>query len=106
MSNLTKDQLKDALTDQGIRSPSNAKKDELVELYHEHVQPNSSALFSSDDEDRQDKIISKKKKLSRSSASTGSPKKSPKKLVRKVRHFISCSILSLNVSWSLVSFFP
>ena len=54
MSNLTKEELRNALINHGVPSlpPLSAKKDELVSLYDEHVAPleNGTGDFSSDDE--------------------------------------------------------
>ena len=54
MTSLTKEELRQALISHGVTDlpPTNAKKDELVSLYEEHVAPsaNGSADFSSDDE--------------------------------------------------------
>ena len=65
---MTKDELRATLTNHGIELPgANAKKEELVALYEEFVQPveQSKGEFSSDDEEV---IISEKKRTSRKSA--------------------------------------
>ena len=54
MTSLTKEELRQALISHGVTDlpPASAKKDELINLYEEHVAPtaNGSADFSSDDE--------------------------------------------------------
>ena len=68
MASMTKEELRATLTNHGIELPAaNAKKEELVALYEEFVQPveSSKGEFSSDDEEV---IISEKKKTSRKAA--------------------------------------
>ena len=70
MSSFTKDELRSVLTNHGIELPSSsAKKEDLVALYQEFVEPldRSKGEFSSDDEEV---IIAGKKKTSRRASSS------------------------------------
>jgi len=69
MAGLTKDELKSALVTHGVElNLSSAKKDELLELYDEYVAPHElkAGEFSSDD-DQEDLPLKSKKRTSKSS---------------------------------------
>ncbi len=72
MASFTKDELRVRLTNHGVELPaSSAKKEELVALYEEYVEPleRSKGEFSSDDEEVV--LASKTKKTSRKSGTPG-----------------------------------
>ena len=72
MSAFTKDELRTLLTNHGIELPSlSAKKEELISLYEQFVEPLEQGEFSSDDEEV---ILAKKskKKTSRKSSADAS----------------------------------
>ena len=79
MSIYTKDELRALLTNHGVELPStSAKKEELVSLYEEFVEPieKSKGEFSSDDEEVVLSSNANKKKTSRRSSRPSTPAKS------------------------------
>merc|ERR1719374_213094 len=75
---LTKEALKTALINHGLSPPpSNARKEEFIAMYEEHVAPldHDAGEFSSDDE----VSLSPRKKTSQSSSKSKGSTKSPKK---------------------------
>ena len=78
MSTYTKEELRALLTNHGVELPStSAKKEELISLYEEFVEPieKSKGEFSSDDEEVVISSTVNKKKTSRKSSRPATPAK-------------------------------
>jgi len=101
MSNLTKEELRNALIDHGVPSlpPLSAKKDQLLSLYEEHIGrlENGTSEFSSDDEVSLNMSPTERAKVSSTSKVSKSSSKSPQNTKKIVSDEESLSVDGVDV---------
>lgn len=75
VAGMTKDELRSALSEKGVSSPSSARKDELVALYNSVNEADTNGDIFSADESQDEIAVSPSPKKVSSASSTKSPKK-------------------------------